>query len=935
MQQTKPEYSNKELGHTPAAGRRDEKTTHKKESQADINVSSSVGAAMSTKKISTAFIGAAVNKAITLNEDDMFKTVRKMAVFIIFLAWIGDTNGAEWHSQKHRHTTEHPMEYNNKKILDNSSKNNKDCVKLELGQVNIRARREANDTHTGIELIGDQQEFIQFPQNIAKRFMTAEHTQFDFTRLMNQMSSVQKELKKYSRIEFEALDTQISLSQKYQDFVIIDRSITEFVFATIRSQMTFEQCETFCRVKDAKMVYNFTQLIKITEAFNTTFTDYWHHTNIHDWGETGLPDGIWLSYRFKDVDSYNIYPTSIATGRQYLYDKDTVVHKGVKYPFYRAKVSTPHVQLEKNHFFGSLDLNDRCTNKDSPILFNSNDFVGLTDDKRHVFKRLGKFTPLEPLYSGIVNKTDPHNIILSCKALGYKATGTATRRQTCACVAHEDVSHSEAIHDELTDVVENLEAHFSQEVIRNGTTRNKRFLWPLMPTLARFIFPMIASVTLKSVKRKMVRRAVVDASQGVVKTFGRALTEEMTMGDRVRKVTMIDTNPPTATKGHKIASGGWEVNSKIIKHLRENNKVKFFNRFTSLTGFKNHYQNIVSLLRQANMLQDTKHRIMTLVTNGAFSNMESFTKQADIVSSNQITTENQYGEKPSARHILTQMIQEPPERKMKTVSLPTHRLYNGDMVYYDIGSDCAFDVNARSKKHSCKKVSGEFNDIQTIKSAAHTIVIVTDRYPDLTLECEEYPKYIKNKGLVVLQISGQFRLRYQQGAHIESKDTLEETCTSKIILNKSLGTAPMDNLEKRISKAMKALGITKDSQVHHVAVIIIIAVMTTAMIVITYLGVYKYTKYRIRLKSLIVSEEENNKNITQNQSFIGNVRDMLPQLHKEVRRIGMGIENIPLIEDNINKMDKDVNKLSDQLNRVSMGLGDAQIVLQQTGPTLV
>ena len=366
----------------------------------------------------------------------------------------------------------------------------------------------------------------------------------------------------------------------------------------------------------------------------------------------------------------------------------------------------------------------------------------------------------------------------------------------------------------------------------------------------------------------------------------------------VSRLRYNDASPSRMISGRRQGPEiKYQVPQEIVKHSRDNTKVKFFSPYTAVGQGLNvsHFINVETLMRQAHRMIRAKKRIFDLIHSGKFVKMAGLKGTDKIVSVAQMTAQllPENTDQPiHGRHVSTQLLAAAPDILSKAVALPIKRSPTGDMVFYEYGGDCEFNVNARKKDHNCARIQGHYEDFQRIKLGEREVYIVTDKYPEVKVECHgKSGKFILNQGLFAFVISGKYTIKFSDSKSAQSDPIQEGDCEFRVIVNKSVGTEPMSAVQSLINKTLIKLGLFSSALQHGIIFVALTFIIIT-LIAMIFIQFWRERRNRIEA--------------SQNQAELGELGEtsrLVPAHAVEIRRV----------EDEVCDLAVTVNKLKTQI----------------------
>ena len=725
-----------------------------------------------------------------------------------------------------------------------------------LSSDNDRPKRQAESDMSEVTILGKENEWLYYEDSVSKTYLMAEYSDFDLSDIFTAMSKIQTHLRNYTKARVEELPDNISLSKRYQGWKRLKRTKDTITYGEVRAHMGHAQCYLYCRDHSAHMVRNYNELKLIQRAFNIDLSN-----NLYTWSKPFENPGFWLDYQFYNGPTLHVVPSEVKPSNyEYTYDSEVYAFNGTNYRKidgvirYHGRGQKKAVHFAPRHSFGPMDLRKACSDTYPEDLFVMQNYAKRTSDEGELFGVHRQATPAEAIYMG-ATKPDSieDNDDLSCKHMGFKGTPSAIKKGLCACIGVEPTVMAQDVQDSVIDIIMELETHLQHQLVATNSNssakiRKKRMAW----IAAAKWMPRIASAIWKVQGKSAATDLARDAGLGIAKTFAKTVMRSLNVESVVSRLRYNDASPPRIMTGRgREASGEDHIDQAVVKHRRDNTKVKFFNPYTAVGQGLNisHYVNVETLMRQARRMIRAKDRIFDLIHSGKFVRLKGFKTNDRIVSVAQMTAQiiPDEHEPLHGRHVTTNLIAQQPQRMEKVVALPIERSPSGDMIFYQNGGACEFRVKAKKRDHECERVKGYYEDLRRIRIRGGDIYIVTDRYPNIKIRCDAMTsKYLLNNGLVVFVITGKYRVEFSDSRHESNDETKSASCNYRVIINRSVGRESISPIKELIDTTIKSHGLHV-SEIHHGAAYTLIAMAVLAIVFTVILHFHRKNKYKARI----------------------------------------------------------------------------------------
>ena len=757
----------------------------------------------------------------------------------------------------------------------------------EHGDTRIRKKRDVARDMSDIRTVGVEKDFLIYSENVSKTFLSAEHNTFDFSEITDQMREIRDELASHRNKTLSDPEVTECFSANYPGWKKIGYQYGDLYYATMRRHTTFDQCQSFCMSKNSQLVYDIHTLKGAFAVLN--FSSKHNYT---EWTTAYKDPGVFLDYKHMVGPTIEVeYKEPDAPKWEYTFEYETHIHDDLR----RRKIegllkykdnSQSADPADDRHLFGSINLRTACNDKKDKDTFIYEEIVQRTPDKKEVFQSRGEISKAIPIYLGTLDNTVARDPVLSCRRFGYENSPSANRVANCICIAKEPIEIAQNFMEEISDVALTLESHLNINPQRNVTRRKrrkKRFAWW---AAARVFFTVAKNIWMK-VGSKASLKMAADPKLGITKGIAFSLIQALSIRAIVTAIFSTDESPAKAATGKKATGEIYDLTKSIIKHTRDNHMIKFQSSMTHING-TNTYDMLKILAKQATRLIAKRRRIFELIHSGQFSSMKAIGENDEVASAAQITAEmDDENDDIGGRHVLTQLTYQPPEPQLRAIPLPVARHPNGDYAYYELGDQCQFEVKAKKDKHGCKRVSGEYQHITTVRIGHKYLFIVTDRYPELIIRCDgQNPIYQINRGLLVFYIEGKFTISFTKGDTIRSREGVMQPCRYKPVVDKQLTKATMTHTHRVVNNTLTRLGLMSVNR-YHTAGFAVTATVTAALLGIFVLA---YRKGWANSKGIGILKEANEEAIT-------NLREQLDITSNDSRQNKMSLQGLRTIEE--------------------------------------
>ena len=751
-----------------------------------------------------------------------------------------------------------------------------------------------------------KQEFIYWGESKSIIDLQAENTNFDMSLLSKQMEHVKGQLLHFNATEVSELPLGSEVSTKYAGWRrlsglgqgrVKDKNFNIITYGIIKEGLDYDACFAYCRTKGAKIVSTDEELRMFYRSFNIKglTSDYANVT------ATLEQPGFHLYYKNKIGPTYHLTPEEAErkTYRDYVYDDDIYEYQRYKYVKLDAEIKYENEKhrmanwAKYGHYFGNLDLSTNCVDHADNRLFKLENFVRRVIGRKEAFLKHQEMSPLKPLYIGALEKGD-HNI-LRCRRVGYEAAASSQKVAKCACKATEIDTAPQTLLDEIHDSINELSVN-TRNMSEKPSTRTKRI--PVFPAIASAILPKLTTIIYNAARSQATKDLAIDSSVGIVKLFAKRIMTLLNKKSTVDKLTFNEAEP-SRLSGRELYDIASTYPSMQYTTNDEKQVVQFMAPATEFDGGiatpVSSAEIASTLVTQAKRLLNYKKRLFNMIQTGKFAPLNEYENGEKVVSLSQTTAElvPSTGDPYHGRHVLTSLVMQKPKSEVIIKPLPVYRTESGDISFYKVTPECQHAIKAKTK-HNCELRQGIYDNVEHIQIGASHLVIITDHYKEITVECNELPEHHINLGVFVTNITGSFVLKLDQTKIIRSGSDDDKECKANVLVNRSLKVASMSKTQREIHKVLDKWNL-KSLLKYRIGLALAIVLSFTTMLTLTLYVMfkgYKLKRYNKLLKRLDVT-----KKLPEHEDLIREMNDGL----KEVKGKTNNILNTMITSDRLNE----------------------------------
>ena len=750
------------------------------------------------------------------------------------------------------------------------------------------------------------QDFLFWWESRSNIDLQAENTNFDMSMLNDQMESIKEQLQHFSATKVTDLPVGMEVSTRYNGWRKLSQTKMEnqnlsfITYGTIRDDLDFDDCFAYCKVKGARMVQGIVELKQFYRSFSIRDQpyDYRNFTAILE------KPGFHLYYDAKPGTTYHLTPEEAERKqyRDFVYDGD--IFEVDRYNYVKLDAE---IQYENKghrmanvggfgHYFGTTDLSKNCADNKDKRLYKLEEFAQIIVDTKEAYRAHQEMSPLRPLYVGALQRGN-HDI-LHCRRVGYEAAASSINKANCACIGAEVDAIAQTLLDGVHDSISELGVNTRNVSEKTPATRSKRF-----PAIALRVLPKLTGIIFKAARSSATRDLSIDSSIGIVKLFAKKIMMLLNKRSTVDKLVFNEA-PPSRLSGKEL----YDIASTYPNMKYSTNKDKQIVRFMApttkfdagLTSPISSAELASTLVAQARRLLDYKKRLFSMIQTGKFTPLNKFDDGEQVVSLSQTTAELVPSEQDPfhGRHVLTSLVMQRPVSELMIKPLPVYRTGSGDISFYKITPDCEHAIKAK-KKHNCELRQGIYDTVQHIQIGESHLIIVTDHYKEITLECGKLPKHHLNLGVFVTNITGSFVLKLDQTKVIRSGSEDDNECKANVLVNKSLKVAAMSKTQKEIHRVLDKWNLKSLSKYRVglvIAIILSFTVGLTLTLYVMYRG-YKLRNYNKILKGLNVTDK-----IPEHEELIKEMSDGLREVKGKTNNILNTMITSDRLNDNISNL---------------------------------
>ena len=234
-----------------------------------------------------------------------------------------------------------------------------------------------------------------------------------------------------------------------------------------------------------------------------------------------------------------------------------------------------------------------------------------------------------------------------------------------------------------------------------------------------------------------------------------------------------------------------------------------------------------------------------------------------------------------------------PKSEVIIKPLPVYRTESGDISFYKVTPECQHAIKAKTK-HNCELRQGIYDNVEHIQIGASHLIIITDHYKEITIECNELPEHHINSGIFVTNITGSFVLKLDQTKIIRSGSDDDKECKADVLVNRSLKIASMSKTQKEIHKVLDKWNL-KSLLKYRIGLALAIVLSFTTMLTLTLYVMFK--GYKLKRYNKLLRRLDVTKKLPEHEDLIREMNDGL----KEVKGKTNNILNTMITSDRLNE----------------------------------